>query len=809
MMTLREQYRAELEQIEPLLDEAGVRLAAAWLQQAGGGEAIARYVTYLQLADSPLDKAFFLYYDMLPLEQQQILSAASVFAPNVPFSRAALEAVYQNKLPDSFEQLISIFILETDDGYQIPFTPAVKNIGGFRQRHMNYYVQRADQWTADYPHLAAEVGQYGQALHYADPEKLVNMVLSAGQFLQTLDEYHSPLAAWLEYVLMVADEQGSEWGQAGQMRALGDIAVKIRQLHSARTFYYRAMLLYDTSMAGQAHTFKGLGDLNMQSNSLATAREFYYKALVLYELQDFKLGQANIMRQLAPLSDSKTAHDYYAKALAIYQELEFQMGEAQTLKETGDLCFKEGDTASAQAHYESALRIFHRIGFWVEEGHILKAIGDLHLYLGNEESARTHYDRALKLYEKAANRHGQADVLRALGDIALKQARHNAALALFRHARDLYDAVDASADSAMISQILAFLRLEQGSPTEAIRNMHLALTTLEKIGAKQRKHEAENRLREIALQIGDDFPALWKTVTGDAPLSRRLQDILNPALQHALTSSEALQQAVQDNILRQVARLETEARTNWLLRALDLLADDSADSHLTRAALHKELAATPDRDLGEHLQAALAEYDAALLHQKNRPAEFARTQTQRIALLRDMAGLPGEDRMTRLYQSLEGFDSALDSLRNTPAEYALTQFQRANLLRELAGLNMERPSRAEWMYKALAAYDEVIILLPDTTIEHAMAHTNRASLLQEIASLPHEDRAQRLKEALASAAASLTLLEKHGESAKSLRLSTQKLTTNIRDTVVANETPDVFDTLWDEVSSSPKPEWLR
>ncbi len=799
----------EYQQISDLLGDSGLRLAEAWLKQAGGGEAIPRYLTYLQLAESPLEKAFALYYDLLPLEQQQILNAASVFAPNVPFSRAALEAVFHNKLPASLAPLIPVFITESEAGYQIPFSPQIKNIGGFRQRHLLYYEQRIEHWIPDSPGLEAEVGQYGQALRYAAPEKVVSMVLSAGQFLQTLEAFHSPLAAWLEYVLMVADQQGNTWGQAGEMRALGDIAVRIRQLHSARTFYYRALLLYDNSMAGQAHTFKGLGDLNMQGNNLQSAREFYYKALLVYEHNDFKLGQANIMRQLAPLSDSKTAHEYYDKALDIYRELEFQVGEAQALKELADLYFKEGNTTAAQTHYESALRIFHAIGFWVEEGHILKAIGDMHLKMGDEDSARTHYDRALKLYEKAGNRHGQGNILRAMGDIALQQNRHNAALALFRHARDLYESVDAYSETAAVNQVLAFLRLEQDNPAEALRHIYQAMVGLDRIGAVSRKHEAENRLREIAMQIGEDFPALWKEVTADAPLSRRLQDILNPALQNALHSSEALQQAIQDHILRQVARLETEVRTRWLQRALDLMTENSADSHLTRAVLYKELAAVPDQNLGERLRLALAEYDAALLHQKNEPAAFARTQSQRIALLRDMAGLPGEDRMARLYQALEGFESALACLTDSPTDYAVMQLQRANLQRELAGLNQERGSRADWMYKALAAYDEVILLLPDTALEHAMAHTNRASLLQEIAALPHEDRAQRLKEALTSAVASLHLLEKHGESAKSLRLSTQKLTTNIRDTVVAGATPAIFDTLWEQVSSSPKPEWLR
>lgn len=795
-------YHNELNQIITLLGEESIPLAAAWLKQAGGGEAITRYLTYLELAESPQEKAFSLLYEMLPVEQQQLLTAASVFLPTVPFSHDALEAVFNKTLPAT----LPIFIQEIADGYfQIPFTPTLKNVGSQRQRFVNYYQAKMEKWLTGDADFAAEVAHYGHALYYVEADVLVGMVLEGGQFLQTLDDYHSQVAAWLEYVLKVADEKGSTWGQAGQMRALGDIALKIRQQHTARNFYYRAMLLYDSlsSMAGQAHTFKGLGDLNMQGNNPQTARDFYYKALVLYEINDFRLGQANTLRQLAPLSDSKTAHEFYEKALIIYEELDLEMGEAQTRKEMADLLFKEGQIADAQTHYESALKVFHKIGFWVEEAHILKAIGDMHIQ--DEEAARTHYDRALKLYEKAGHRQGQADVLRILGNLALKQSRANAAIALFRHARELYDTVDAHMESAAVSQVLAFLRLEQGSASEAIRNMHAALVSLDKINAS--RHEAENRLREIAMHMGDDFPQLWKEITNDAPLSRRLQDILNPVLRNALNSEESLQVAIQDNVLRQVARLETEVRTSWLLRGLDLLESDNAQSHLARALIYKELASVQGQDLGQRLNQAIAAYDAALGHQE--ALEFAATQIKRIALLRDMAGLPGEDRMARLYQALTGFESALECLRSDPPAYATTQFQRANLLRELAGLNTERASRAGWMYKALAAYDEVIMLLPTDSLEHAMAHTNRASLLQEIATLPDENRAERLKEALASAAKSLILLETHGDKAKSLRLSTQKLTTNIRDTVVASDSADVFDTLWDEIAATPKPEWLR
>jgi len=92
-----------------------------------------------------------------------------------------------------------------------------------------------------------------------------------------------------------------------------------------------------------------------------------------------------------------------------------------------------------------------------------------------------------------------------------------------------------------------------------------------------------------------------------------------------------------------------------------------------------------------------------------------------------------------------------------PLDYAQTQNNRAVLLSDLATLPGE--DRAARLRQALAACDEALALRRDVPLAYATTQNNRAVLLRDLATLPGEDRAARLRQALADIASALYIFE--------------------------------------------------
>lgn len=844
---------ATLGEVVSVLGANHIRLASVWLTGAKREADVAAYLEVLQRSEEPVAEAFTLAMHRVNARQKGLLSAAAVFSPDCDFTTDALLMVWGGEIPhisvrhgilEDLDKLTPYFLESTPNGYRIP--EAIEELAldilspaaALHHRHLAYYKKRSENWlhTRDEETveetLRAEIEQYQQAVDWAAAyahDDLIALVIIGGQFLWQIPAYQSVVRGWLDTVLRVAAIYGDDWGQAGQMRVLGDVSVRVRHFDTAREYYYRALMLYDgiKSMAGQAHTFKGLGDLSLAEVDLEVAQSYYYKALLMYEEVKFELGLANTLYELASLSlrrgDTKTAEDYFRQAAEGYERIDFQMGQAHALKALGELRMRDDDPAAAEKLYRSALRLYEEIAFWSDQAHTWIALGDLAMEANNTGEARHAYDSALDLMEKAGDRPGMATALRALGNFSLEDGRLSASLAFYREARDLYMRTGSRLEAAVLNQIMAHLRLDQGYEMEAVKLMREAVNILNEIGAPAHAHEARGRMLHLMENIGAGFDKLWAEVTGGEALPRWLlpedEQSIPPDLLDYLGGVVLLYEGLHHDdsaLLYQVAALPYQLRTVWLEQALAAFEDAlKADVHpisvdklyLSQAILYKELASVPGQSVSERLNKALQTYNLALEHQKTMPLEYARTQNKRVALLRDMAGLPGEDRPARLYQALEGCGAALENQKPDPIAYAGTQLHRANLLRELAGLRSERPQRPARMYEALAAYDEVLQLLPESTLEYATAQINRASLLQEVGSLPNEDRANRLREALQASANGLELAKQHGEDALPLCRSAEQLMGNIRESVLNLRNISTFNMWWDEIVGDPQPNW--
>ncbi|HLA44024.1 MAG TPA: tetratricopeptide repeat protein, partial [Aggregatilineales bacterium] len=415
-------------------------------------------VTLGQEAQQQLDK--------LTTAQRQLFYASGVFASDADFSVEALVEAGGGAAAD-VHGLTPYLLKQTELGFrhidsathQIALNGLGENARDFHLRHREYYRKHCDHWLIkpyDPEKLAAEARQFHHAVEWArihTEEEFLGFVVVGCQHLSQHSVHQETVRVWLDIALALVDSHQITWGQAGPMRALGDVCVRVQHLQAARSLYYHALQRYgEESLAGQAHTFKGLGDLSVQEHDMQAARDFYYKALVLYEVVEFKLGQANALKQLAPLHaairEYATAHDYYQRAITLYANMNFELEQANSLKELADLYAEQEDFDNARQYYDAAYELFGSIEFWVEQADTLLAMGNMYMRAMEPKKAAEYFQQAMPIYDRTGERRGKANTFRALGNLYLMESELDAASEFFRRAQEIYHQVEASGEAA-------------------------------------------------------------------------------------------------------------------------------------------------------------------------------------------------------------------------------------------------------------------------------------------------------------------------------------------------------------------------
>jgi tetratricopeptide (TPR) repeat protein len=173
---------------------------------------------------------------------------------------------------------------------------------------------------ADWPNLLAAL-EWGWG---AEPEAAVDWAWALNYFMQmrlSLSERH----ALLQTAHAAAERTGSSRGQANTLQALGDLSLREDELSAARTYYERALPLYEAIGArlGQANTLKALGDLSLREAELSAARTYYERALLMGKQIGDLTSQLNSLYRLSQIEHTQgdqTAACAYARDLLALAE---------------------------------------------------------------------------------------------------------------------------------------------------------------------------------------------------------------------------------------------------------------------------------------------------------------------------------------------------------------------------------------------------------------------------------------------------------------------------------------------------------
>jgi tetratricopeptide (TPR) repeat protein len=742
-----------------------------------------------------LEKAFGLLYNSLNSREKALFRALGAFAPSEPFSLEALLMVAGKVgAGRDLRDLGRLWLFADELSGEVRAHPQIAEIAQrllssqadeqvVFARHLTYY----ERWAAKHPSESSWLGQARHAHAYvlrAWPERAVAFTLNIGQAL-LLQNQTTELRAWLEATLRY--KAALEKGQAPDLRALGDLCVKIGYHQAAQEYYELALLLYyeSKSLSGQANTLKALGDLRASENHHAEAQDYYDRTLLLYAQIDFQLGRANTLKALGDLSlqkmnDLKAARNYYNRALALYEQIDFQLGQAQTFQAMGEVHVRERDYAAAKQSYQTALAFYRDIHFHSQEAATLLSLGQLYAETNALEAAYHAFEEALERYRQLDDKDGQLEALSAQGRLWLTQRHYEKAQESYQQARALAQAKHDLRGVAGLDNTLAGLYVAQGYPELALRAWLAALEGFTQLEDKAEISHVQRQLREMAQRMGKDFARVWRAVAQEQDLPDWLK------LAPASPLPKRLVYAVRDFVLLQ----DSYAQQRAVEENADLLLTDEADevfaSMLRQYAGQTAPARQIDRyrallqrcrqigivpafeeyrtpSTSEHegqvarLRQTLDAYDQALLRLRDIPLVYASVQLSRASTLRELADLPQQDRRSCLEQALQAYDDALSHQTSAPLDYAQTQIQRAAVLRELGEL--PDADLRQSLLATLAAYEDALPHQQDLPSELAKTQLLRAQTLQALAKQKDEDALARYQEALAAYEQVLSVLQ--------------------------------------------------
>ncbi|MGB5684438.1 MAG: tetratricopeptide repeat protein, partial [Candidatus Electrothrix sp.] len=238
-------------------------------------------------------------------------------------------------------------------------------------------------------------------------------------------------------------------GQAAVQLALGHVkrstAKNFKDLKEVRRFYKKAKTLYqvEESRVGEANVLCALGDLECSLGNYEEARSSYEKAELLYKKMDNSLGLANVLTGQGDLERKlnkyEDAEKRYQEAEDKYEDFEDPLGLANVLTGQGSKERKLDDYRSAEKFYEKALNQYRQTNDRLGEANVLIEQGHLESRR-DREKAQGLYNTAKEIYDQLEDKDklGQANVALGLGRLKALQGELGSALTLYDKAEGLY-----------------------------------------------------------------------------------------------------------------------------------------------------------------------------------------------------------------------------------------------------------------------------------------------------------------------------------------------------------------------------------
>lgn len=306
-------------------------------------------------------------------------------------------------LADHAHRAARYHMLETIRQYAYDKLAAASEIDHTRARHLDYFVQFAEQ---------------------AEP------ALAGPEALASLQQYaadHDNLRAALEWSRTAGGAQaGLRLAAAcGRFWRLHGFLSEGRAQLLAALATARAAPPVDAAAEARAVYFAG--SLAYLQSDYSAARAHFEDSLAVYEALG-PPGRAGVADTLSMLGETATEEGDYAaanglfeRALALWRELGHTRGIADVLMQRGWSAQRTGNNDLAVQQLEESLGLFRQIGDAANLSFSLAGLGEVALRQGHYARARQLLEESLALRRQHGERWGMGTSLGSLGWLALRQ----------------------------------------------------------------------------------------------------------------------------------------------------------------------------------------------------------------------------------------------------------------------------------------------------------------------------------------------------------------------------------------------------
>jgi CHAT domain-containing protein len=251
-----------------------------------------------------------------------------------------------------------------------------------------------------------------------------------------VSEYKKAATAY-DQALSKARETHDARLQAAALSGLGGAYHSLSQNSKALEFFEQALAVATGAgdERGQAEALNGIGWVKVSTGQSQEGLQFHQKAQAIAD----KLGdadlEASILNRIGNVKDivgeNDSALDFYNRALAKWRESGDEDGEAKTLNNMAIAEQELGNIAKALEFYNQALPLYHEAGDRAGETALLNNLGVLYKHIGEDRRAVEYYERVIPLQRALGNRAGEAAALNNLGNADSSLGENRRALELF------------------------------------------------------------------------------------------------------------------------------------------------------------------------------------------------------------------------------------------------------------------------------------------------------------------------------------------------------------------------------------------
>jgi len=322
--------------------------------------------------------------------------------------------------------------------------------------------------------------------------------------------------------LEIAKRLGNQSEISAAIHSLANIHVTRGELDEAMRLYQQSLEITENlgDLQGESAILTAMAEIYVTHGRLDIAMDLYNQSLQIKESLGDIRGKAITIGNLAKIhvihGDLDSAMNLYKQSLDLFERLNDLQGQATAIGEIASIYVRGNNLDKGLDMQQEQLSIVRNIGNKKEEAVTLHNMAHNFHKRGDLEEAMNLYTKSLQIREDLGDQKGKSSTLRGMANI-IYQASGNVdeAMRLYKQVLEIAEDLDDLRVKGLTLGDIGIILFQNQQYSMALRNLHEALTTLQRIGAHPDAVVVVSWLIKFQQTLGiEKFNALWQEEIG-------------------------------------------------------------------------------------------------------------------------------------------------------------------------------------------------------------------------------------------------------------------------------------------------------